>query len=277
MKTLRYRSRGKDVHLLEEILVDLGYTVVISNYFGKDSHKAVMDFQKKNNLVIDGIVGSKTWSKIIEAQNALTLFNDKFLSENDLQDFANQYDLELAAVKAVNEVESLGKGFLLDGRPRILFEGHVFWKELKKRGLNPEEFVSNNTENVLYKKWTKKYYEGGKQEYDRLEKAAGMSDIDAVHDAAYASASYGAFQIMGFNHKLVGFPSVDSFVAQMYTHENAHLTAFGKFCEANNLIRHLKSKNWASFAKGYNGSGYRENKYDIKLEKAYIKYKTIQS
>ena len=262
MKTIRYKSRGSDVHALEEILVEIGYTVVISDYFGRDTQSAVMDFQKKNNLVVDGIVGSKTWSKLFVAQEALSMFHDKFLSEQDLQDFADRYDLELAAVKAVNEIESLGKGFLLDGRPRILFEGHIFWKELKKRGLNPEDFVNDKTKNVLYKSWTKKFYEGGKQEYDRLEKAAGMSDIDAVHEAAYASASYGAFQIMGFNYSVVGFPNVDSFVAQMYTHEKAHLAAFGKFCESNNLIRHLKSKNWASFARGYNGSAYKENNYD---------------
>lgn len=273
MKTLRYRSKGSEVYMLGEILVELGYTLDISNYFGKEVHNAIMDFQKKNGLVIDGIVGSKTWSKLIEAQNTLTVFNDKFLSENDLQDFANQYHLELAAVKAVNEIESLGKGFLIDGRPRILFEGHIFWKELKKRGINPEDFVSENTKNVLYKNWTKQYYEGGKQEYDRLEKAAGMSDLDAVHEAAFASASYGAFQIMGFNYAIVGFPSVDSFVSQMYTHEKAQLADFGKFCESNNLIRHLQSKNWALFAKGYNGTAYKQNKYDTKLENAYNKYK----
>ena len=273
MKTLRYRSNSSEVYMLEEILVELGYTLDISNYFGMDTHNSIMDFQKKNGLVVDGIVGSKTWSKLIEAQNMLTVFNDKFLSENDLQDFANQYHLELAAVKAVNEIESLGKGFLIDGRPRILFEGHIFWKELKKRGITPEDFVSDNTKNVLYKNWTKQHYEGGKQEYDRLEKAAGMSDLDAVHEAAFASASYGAFQIMGFNYAIVGFPSVDSFVSQMYTHEKAHLAAFGKFCEANNLIQHLQSKNWALFAKGYNGSAYKQNKYDTKLENAYNKYK----
>ena len=272
MKTIRYRSQGSDVHALEEILVELGYSVVVSNYFGKDSHNAVMDFQKKNNLVVDGIVGSKTWSKLIAAQDAITMFHDKFLSENDLQEFADRYELELAAVKAVNEIESLGKGFLLDGRPRILFEGHIFWKELKKRGLKPEDFVTEKTKNVLYKSWTKQFYEGGKQEYDRLEKAAGMSDIDAVHEAAFASASYGAFQIMGFNYNVVGFPSVDSFVAQIYTHEKAHLAAFGKFCENNNLIRHLKSKDWASFARGYNGPAFKENKYDTKLANAYKKY-----
>ncbi|MEP2935282.1 MAG: N-acetylmuramidase family protein [Gilvibacter sp.] len=275
MRTLRHRSQGSDVHVLEEMLVGLGYSVKISEFFGLDTHNAVMDFQRKKNLVVDGIVGPKTWAIIIATHDHLTRFNDKFLSEQDLQDFADKYDLELAAVKSVNEVESSGKGFLLDGRPRILFEGHIFYKELKKRGITPEDFMNDRTKNVLYKSWTKSHYEGGSQEYDRLEKAAGMSDIDAVHDAAYASASYGAFQIMGFHYDLLGYPSIDSYVAHMYTHEKAHLGAFGAFCEANNIIRHLKSKSWASFARAYNGPAFAQNKYDVKLQKAYEKYKNL--
>ena len=213
-------------------------------------------------MVVDGIVGTKTWSKLIEAQQQITLFNDKFLSEDDLKEFAAKYGLELAAVKAVNEVESSGKGFLLDGRPRILFEGHIFWKQLKNKGIDPNSLLSEKSKNVLYSKWTKKFYEGGKQEYDRLEKAAGLSDDDSVHDAAFESASYGSFQIMGFHFKSLGYPSVDSFVSHMYTHEKAHLEAFGKFCTANNLTRHLKSKNWEAFARGYNGPGFKDNKYE---------------
>lgn len=272
MKTLRYKSRGNEVYVLEELLVDLGYTVVISNYFGKDTDAAVKDFQEKNELVIDGIVGPKTWSKLLALRTQLIQFNDKFLSEQDLQDFADQYELELATVKAVNEVESSGKGFLLDGRPRILFEGHVFWRQLKKKGIDPKSLVSDKTQNILYEKWTKRHYEGGKQEYDRLEKAAGLSDDDRVHDAAYEAASYGSFQIMGFHWKLLGYSSVDAYVSHQYTHEKAHLAAFGIFCKINHLMKHLKNKNWAAFAKGYNGPGYQQNKYDKKLEKAYLKY-----
>lgn len=274
MKTLRYKSRGNEVYLLEELLVDLGYEVFVSNYFGKDTDTAIRDFQKKNQLVIDGIVGPKTWAKLYAQQQHLTQFNDKFLAEEDLQNFANNYNLELAVVKAVNEVESSGKGFLLDGRPRILFEGHIFWRQLKKKGIEPKVLESDRTENVLYSKWTKKFYEGGKQEYDRLEKAAGLSDDDRVHDAAYEAASYGSFQIMGFHWQLLGYPSVDAYVAHMYTHEKAHLAAFGKFCEANGLIQHLKDKNWRAFARGYNGPGFEENKYDVKLANAYNKHKS---
>ena len=229
MKTLKHRSRGTEVYTLEELLLELGYEVYVSNYFGKDTDAAIKDFQSKNNLVVDGIVGPKTWSKLFEKQQQLTIFNDMFLSEQDLQDFANTYNLELAAVKAVNEVESSGKGFLLDGRPRILFEGHILWRQLKKKGLDPAQFVSEKSKNVLYSKWTKKYYEGGKQEYDRLEKAAGLSDDDRMHDAAYESASYGSFQIMGFHWSSLGYPNVDSFVAHMYTHEKHIWRLSGSF------------------------------------------------
>lgn len=275
MKTLRYRSNSADVYVLEELLVQLGYQVYISNYFGKDTHNAILDFQEKNNLVVDGIVGQKTWATLIAKQQSLTKFNKKFLSEDDLKNFAQKYDVPLAAVKAVNEVESSGKGFLIDGRPRILFEGHIFWKQLKKRGVNPEDFVEERTKNVLYKKWTKNFYQGGEQEYNRLEKAAGMSDLDAVHDAAYASASYGAFQIMGFHYSSLGYNSVDSFVADMYTHESAHLDAFGMYCKVNNLIKYLQNQQWTKFALGYNGPAQAQNKYDVKLKKAFDKYNAL--
>ena len=277
MRILRYKSQGQAVHLLEEVLVKLGYEIVVSNYFGLDTLKAIKDFQLKNNLIVDGLVGPKTWSKIIEKEQQLALFNDKFLSEQNLIDFAIKNQLELATVKAVNEVESRGKGFLIDGRPVILFEGHVFWRELDKRGIDPNTLLEAKYENILYKKWTRKFYKGGAGEYTRLEKAAGMSDDPRVHDAAYAAASWGAFQIMGFHYKKLGYVAVDHFVSEMYEHESEHLNAFGKFITLNKfngktLIHWLREKNWEKFANGYNGAGYKQNKYDIKLEKAYEKY-----
>ncbi|TSE10424.1 N-acetylmuramidase domain-containing protein [Aquimarina algiphila] len=279
MKTIQYRSRGQDVHYLEEVLTKLGYKVFVSNFFGKDTDLAVKDFQSKHNLVVDGIVGLKTWSKLIEVKKDLTAFNDKFLSEQDAKDFAKQFGLELAMVKAVNEIESNGKGFLVCGRPRILFEGHIFWRQLDKRGVNPSQYVSERTKDVLYKKWTKIHYRGGPSEYDRLEKAAGISDLSAFHEAAYSAASWGAFQIMGFHYSSLGYSSMDQFVSTMYEHEREHLKAFGKFIEitpfkGKKLIDWIKEKNWARFAEGYNGPGYKKNKYDVKLKNAYLKYRS---
>lgn len=277
MNTLRYRSRGEEVNFLEQILYRMGYPLVVSNFFGKDTDLAVKDFQLKNNLVVDGIVGLKTWAKLINADKDIFKLNDKFLSEKDLIDFASHFAVELPAVKAVNEVESSGKGFLAEGRPRILFEGHVFWRELKKRGIDPKALWTSGFEDVLYETWTKKYYRGGEAEYERLEKAARISNLPGVKEAAYCSASWGAFQIMGFHFKNLAYSSIEDFVERMNLHEREHLAAFGKFISytgfsGKKLVEWLREKNWKNFAHGYNGSGYEQNKYDLKLKAAYEKY-----
>jgi len=272
MKTLQYRSRGPEVQFLEEILASMGYNVDVSFFFGQSTRQAVLDFQKKNNLVIDGIVGIKTWTKLLALNPQVIQVHSKLLSEQDLINFAKEYSLELAAVKAVNAVESSGKGFLADARAKILFEGHVFWRELKKRGVEPADFQNDQTKDVLYPKWTRRHYKGGAGEYDRLQKAANISQNPAFKEAAYRSASWGSFQIMGYHADSLGYDSIDDFVNRMQQHEREHLNAFGKFLKVNKLIPHLKAKDWAKFAHGYNGPGYAQNRYDVKLQQAYEKF-----
>lgn len=272
MKTLKYRANAPEVYTLCELLFKIGYPIIISNSFTLEIDAAVKDFQKKNSLVMDGIVGMKTWQILLDQSKKIFNNNDLFLSESDLQDFAKQYQVELAAVKAINEVESSGKGFLLNGKPKILFEGHIFWKQLQKRGINPEQLLTAQNKNVLYSKWTKSFYKGGIQEYERLEQAIAIKTDPKVKEAALASASWGSFQIMGFHALILGYSSVQNFVDQMNLHEREHLKAFGKFLDVNNILPHLRNKNWEKVAEKYNGTGYKSNKYDEKLAKAYRKY-----
>jgi hypothetical protein len=272
MKTIKYNVKTDEVITLCEMLNGLGYNLLVSKSFTAQVDQAVKDFQSKNSLVVDGIVGMKTWSKLFEFNNQLPNHNNKLLSEQDLMAFANNYNLDLATIKAVNEVESTGKGFLLSGKPKILFEGHIFWKELKKRGINPVSHQNSNNQDVLYETWTKKFYLGGEREYNRLQKAMNILQNDSFRDAANSSASWGSFQIMGFHAIPLGYQSVDDFVQKMGISEKEHLNAFGRFLEANHLIIHLKNKNWSEFALKYNGAGYKANKYDIKLANAYKKY-----
>lgn len=272
MSTLKYRAKAPEVYTLCELLNQLGYRIKISDSFTLEVDAAVKDFQKKNNLVSDGIVGMKTWQVLFDKKREIFSINDKFLSEQDLKDFAKHFNLELAAVKAVNEVESSGKGFLVNGKPKILFEGHIFWQQLLKRGINPENILTAQNKNVLYKKWTKTFYQGGVKEYDRLNEAIAIGSNPKIKEAALASASWGSFQIMGFHAVSLGYSSVQDFVDKMYIHESEHLKAFGKFLEVNNIMDDLRKKKWAKVAEKYNGKSYKVNKYDQKLEKAYQKY-----
>lgn len=273
MKLLKVNAMGDAVSLLQELLNELGYGLVVNGFFDETTEAAVRDYQNSSNLVSDGIVYTKTWTRLIDdVPSGLGNIDQKFLKESDIVGLAERLGLPVATIKAVNEVESSGRGFNLDGNPKILFEGHVFWKQLQQAGIDPTQYVRGN-EDVLYKAWTKQHYQGGKGEHDRLNKAIILAGNNTkMVEAAYCSASWGLFQIMGFHYESLGYGSVTEFVAAMQLDEGKHLAAFGKFMEVNGLVPLLKERNWAGFARRYNGSGYAANAYDTKLEAAYRKH-----
>ncbi|MGH9258308.1 MAG: N-acetylmuramidase domain-containing protein, partial [Acidimicrobiales bacterium] len=85
-------------------------------------------------------------------------------------------------------------------------------------------------------------------------------------------ASWGMFQIMGFNHKKAGYASVQEFVDAMRKGETEQLMAFLRFILTEGLGAALQAKAWKQFAETYNGPGYSENRYDILLAQAYEAY-----
>lgn len=272
MQLLKLNARNDAVKMLQELLNEAGYNLQATGYFGTDTDKAVRDFQSKNNLVVDGVVYTKTWTTLVNKVPVdLSDMQRKFLQESDIVDLANQLQLESAVIKAVNAVESSGRGFFIDGRPKILFEGHIFWRQLQQRGYDSAS-MQVGFEDVLYPVWTKKFYYGDKREWDRLAKAISISPNADVAEAAYSSASYGLFQIMGFHFKALGYDEILEFVTDMKENEGKQLDVFGKFLVVNNLVSYLKNHNWTAFAKGYNGAGYAANNYDIKLQAAYKQY-----
>ncbi|HET8963592.1 MAG TPA: N-acetylmuramidase family protein [Chitinophagales bacterium] len=272
MLLLKHNSKGDAVVLLQELLQEAGYSIAVIGIMNSETVAAVKDFQLKNNLVADGIVFTKTWTRLLQTSPvSLEKIDQKFLSEAAINSLAENLGLEPAILKAVNKVESSGRGFLIDGRPKILFEGHIFWSQLKKKNIDPWQLIAGN-ENVLYPKWTKKYYKGGAAEYERLDQACKILNNSVCMEAAYSSASWGLFQIMGFHYAALGYSSVIDFVSEMKLNEDNHLKIFGKFLIVNKLTPYLQRKQWAEFARRYNGGGYKINKYDEKLAKAYADF-----
>jgi len=182
------------------------------------------------------------------------------LTAEDFQRAAAALQCELACIQAVAEVESRGDGFLPSKRPKILFEAHIFSRLTQHR-------YDTSSPSISSRRWKKALYQGGEKEYDRLAKALALNP-----GAALESASWGRFQIMGYNYRLAGFLSVETFVAAMFKTEGQHLDAFVNFLRSTHLDAPLREKRWAAFARGYNGPGYAENKYDVKLQQAYEKY-----
>ena len=265
MKLLKRNSDEPDVLILQKLLCKWGFTVELSGFFNQKTEEAVCLFQRSQNLSPDGIVGNQTWNRLND-DGALELKAYK-LSDSDFINAAGQLHVEVAVVKAVQEVETGGKGgFFKPGYPAILFEGHIFWSQLKKQNIHPEDVITNN-EDILYPKWTKHHYKGGLKEYDRLEQAKKINIT-----AAYSSASWGMFQIMGFNYAACGCQDVVEFVEQMSQSEGKQLELFVRFLQTNKWSQYLQSLNWTEFARHYNGPGYAQNHYDEKLAAAYRKY-----
>ena len=183
------------------------------------------------------------------------------ISEQAYQNAAKQLGCEVAAIKAVAEVESSGGGMLPDGKPKILFEPHIFWLELVERGIKPVR------SDICYPKWQTGKYGSVNAQHGRLERATAIN-----REAALESCSWGMFQIMGFNWGKTGVKSLQEFVNEMYKGEDAQLQLFVNYIIRVGLADEIQSKRWAAFASQYNGKGYAKNKYDTKLAAAYRKY-----
>lgn len=259
MKTIKYKSSGEEVRLLRSLL-----GLAESQEFDVETNDRVVDFQKIHGLAADGIVGYRTWETLLfQGEKPM-----RGISEDDFKKAASLLDCEAAALKAVQMVETGGRGGFFDNnKPAILFEGHIFWKQLKVRGIDPLTVVKGN-EDIVYEKWTRAHYKGGVKEYDRLERARKIN-----RDAADASASWGMFQIMGFNHAACGEASVASFVDSMCQSECRQLLLSMRFIRGNkSMLAALQKKDWPTFARLYNGPAYAQNRYDDKLSKAYVSF-----
>ena len=168
---------------------------------------------------------------------------------------------EPAVVWAVCDVEATSSGFLPDKRPKILYEAHVFGRLTGHRW-------DRTHPNVSAPSWNRRLYGAlGAHQYDRLGKAMKLDET-----AALEAASWGMFQILGLNHGTCGFHTVQDMVNAFVKGEPEQLNGFVAFCKANGLDKRLRAHDWARFALGYNGPGYRDNAYDTKLAAAYRKH-----
>lgn len=183
------------------------------------------------------------------------------ITEADIVAASRSLGVDIPTIRTVMAVESAGSGFLPDGsgRPRILFEAHVFGRTTAGRWNASHPDISRA-------EWTTGLYLGGAAEYGRLARA-----VDLDRRAAIGAASWGLFQILGVNFAQAGFASVESFVAAMAVSEGQQLAAFVSFVKAGRLAAALRERRWADFARAYNGPGFAANHYDTKLASNYAR------
>lgn len=203
-------------------------------------------------LTVDGQAGPATRAAIVAA---FTNTAAPAVTPADIEGFAAELGCSVKQVNAVATVESAGGGFDKQGRPKILFERHKFWQA-----------TDGKFGRTIYSD-----PKAGGYSVDSWEKLTRAAAKDPL--AAFASASYGKFQVMGFHWRALGYRSPLEMAYAMSRSEAAHYRALVEFIKANGLERAVQSlstkpADCVAFARGYNGSGFARNSYDKKLAAA---------
>lgn len=186
------------------------------------------------------------------------------LSEKDYEEVAAELGVEVAAVKAVVEIEAgrSHQGFSAPGLPLVNFDVTMFRRFAGRRGVNISKYQRSHPH--VFRSSGR----GSQAAVNRRLAAARTIDNAAAVEGTF----WGMFQIGGFNWRKCGCASIDEFVELMSRSERDQLELFARFITSAGLVKHLKAKNWAAFARGYNGPSYARRGYHTRMAAAYKRY-----
>ena len=204
---------------------------------------------------VDGLYGPGTRNAVFETFRNLRA------------DPATPADLNLVAarlggtpkqVAAVGIVEGGSRGWDNSGLLLCLYERHYMWKRLQVKipflsDPSPGGYTIDADKDGVNDSW---------------EKVADSCRHNPI--AAFESASWGRFQIMGAHWKSLGYTSPYDFVWKLSRNEGEHFRAMAAFVEKNGLVNAFRQlstnpENCRAFARGYNGGGYAKGNYHGKL------------
>lgn len=188
---------------------------------------------------------------------------------NEIMAAARELSLDPAGLLAIAEIESGGRAFArVDGRdePLIRFEGHYFDRRLsaEKQARARALGLSAPTAGAVVNPRTQEA---------RWRMLARAEKID--RKAAYESVSWGIGQVMGAHWVWLGYADVEALAAQARSGIAGQVRLMARYIDKAGLAPALRAHDWAAFARGYNGPGYRASGYHTKLAVAYERYRAL--
>lgn len=193
------------------------------------------------------------------------------LTEKDYQEVANRLGIEVAAIKAVVDIEAgkAHKGFWAPGKPLVNYDMSIVNKFAPKLGVSLSKYRKSHPQ--IWGASKTKYGSQQAAEWARFEALRAVNN-----DLGIYGCFWGMFQIGGFNWKLCKTKDANEFFMLMSRSERDQLELFANFIESSDMVKYLKAKNWAAFASRYNGPSYRSRGYHTRMANAYAKYKNTK-
>lgn len=198
-----------------------------------------------------------------------------------LEPLAGKIGIEPGVAVAVVAVESGGNGFAADGRLIIRFENHLFW--FNWGAANAEtyrRFFRFNAE-VTWRGHQYRTDPGGAWldvHANQAREWAAFSHARTLDDrAAKRSISMGLVQILGSNHRAIGYDTVDAMFDAFSADERFQLLGFFNFVKNDQRqIKALQANDFTAFARIYNGPGQPQFYGDL-IKGVFDGYKTLQT
>lgn len=172
-------------------------------------------------------------------------------TDADMAKLADDLQCHPADLEAIAQVESNGFGWFADGRMKILFEKHWFYK------LIPDEKRTNAMKSGLARKNWISPKNGGYKDQDKPDDRYKLLEraIKVDREAAFKSISMGKFQIMGFNHLICGHQTAEGMFNAFCESEVYQLSAFAGFLNTKGLVPAIRARDFARVEDVYNGGG----------------------
>ena len=191
------------------------------------------------------------------------------LTDEDYKEVADELGIEVAAMKAVVEIEAgkSHKGFWAPGKPLINFDLTIYRKFAPRHNVSLSKAKKRSPE-IFRRPDAARYGSYQAAQQARLDAAAAIDSL-----SAFESTFWGMFQIGGFNWRKCGVADVVEFVRLMSRSERDQLELFARFITNSGMVEYIRKRDWLRFALKYNGPKARSRGYHTRLAAAYRRHR----
>jgi hypothetical protein len=218
----------------------------------------VRELQSLLRVKVDGAFGPASREAL---SRALTNTEAPKITEAQFQAVAEDLGISVSLVKAVRKVEAPRGAFDITGKPTHLYERHVF-----ARNTIPKGRFNASHPSISGPPYGPGGYGSFSSQFGKLTDACFLDP-----EAAFRACSWGAFQVLGENAVALGYSSALHMALELTRSEAAHLDSFVRFVKTNRLVGFLQQirpgdpDSAIPFVSRYNGPGFRQFNYHIKL------------
>lgn len=168
---LQKGSSGNDVLELQKKLnsTGYGYNLAEDGVFGDNTLAAVKDYQQRNNLAVDGIVGTKTWGSLNNFGNTGTSTTTTTTGDTSYQ-----------KSQTVTDKEGKVETHKANAPGEFTFSMQEGWDAIMNQILNRQKFSYDLNGDALYQQYKDQYTTQGK-----------MAMMDTMGQAQAMTGGYG--------------------------------------------------------------------------------------